>query len=233
MSNSTNAVPVGPATLVVGPTITYTRTREQLGRILADVDLYGEGGFGQAGLLGTLELDSRDVAAAATRGVHAQVGGRFFPGLWDVRTAFGEAHGEASTYLTARGVPLRPTLALRVGGKKVWGDYPFQEAAFIGNALTARLGRQNRFGGDAAVYGNAELRLDIGRMFLLLPARFGVLGLADVGRVFLDGESSSEWHTAVGGGVWVAFLGSPNTVSVALARSEGAIRAYGSLGFAF
>jgi hypothetical protein len=35
---------------------------------------------------------------------------------------------------------------------------------------------------------------------------FGVLGLADVGRVFLDGEESDVWHAAGGGGLWASFL---------------------------
>ena len=227
------AVPLGRATLALGPTFTYARTLEQEGRILEDVDLYGEGGFGQIGFRGELELDTRDVAAAATRGIHMQVGGRVFPNVWDVEGTFGEVHGQASTYLTAGGVPLRPTMALRVGGKKVWGDYPFQEAAFIGDGRTVRLGRQNRYGGDAAVYGNAELRLDVGKVLLLLPARFGLLGLGDIGRVFLEGETSSTWHWGAGGGVWLAFLGTPNTMSLALAQSEDKLAVYVSAGFAF
>ena len=69
-----------------------------------------------------------------------------------------------------------------------------------------RLGRVNRYAGDAAAYGSVELRLALGRMKLVLPADFGVFGLADGGRVFLDGESSDRWHGAVGGGVWLAYL---------------------------
>ena len=62
---------------------------------------------------------------------------------------------------------------------------------------------------------------------------FGVFGLADVGRVFLDGESSSRWHTGVGGGVWLAFVKRANLVSLAVARSEGKIRVYAQAGFMF
>ncbi len=221
------------STLVLGPTFTYARTREQDGRILQDVDVYGEGGFGQLGLRGELDVDTRDVPGAATRGVHLAVGGRLFPNIWDVETTFGEVHGHASTYLTAGGIPLRPTLALRAGGKKVWGDFPFQEAAYIGDERSVRLGRQNRYGGDAAVYGNAELRLDFGAIFLLLPARVGIFGLGDLGRVFVEGETSSTWHWAAGGGVWIAFLGRGNTASVALAQSEEKLGVYASFGFAF
>ncbi len=210
------ALPItGRTMFVLGPTFTYAKTREQDGRILQDVDLYGEGGFGQLGLRGEVELDTRDEPSAATRGVHLNVGGRLFPNILDVETTFGEVHGHASTYLTAGGVPLRPTLALRAGGKKVWGDFPFQEAAYIGDQRTVRLGRQNRYGGDAAVYGNAELRLDFGAIFLLLPARVGIFG----------------W--AAGGGVWLAFLGRGNTASLALAQSEEKLGVYASFGFAF
>jgi len=227
------SVPVGPADLTLGPTFTYRRTREQDGRILQDTVLYGEDGFGQIGVQGELELDTRDAAAAATRGVHLAVGGRVFPSVWDVESTFGEVHGHAAAYLTASGVPLQPTLALRVGGKKVWGAYPFQEAAFIGDQRSVRLGRQNRYGGDAALWGNAELRLQLVRAFLLLPARFGIFGLGDVGRVYLEEETSSTWHWAAGGGIWLAFLGRPNTLSLALAQSEEKLGVYAAIGFAF
>ncbi|MDH3292505.1 MAG: hypothetical protein OEO20_04170 [Gemmatimonadota bacterium] len=227
-------LPLGAkTTLTVGPTLTFSRTSEQQGRILTDLDLYGEDGFGQVGVRGQVDLDTRDVTAAATRGVRVTVGGSFYPSVWDVEESFGEAHGEASTYLSPPGFPLRPTLALRAGGKKVWGRFPFQEAAFIGDQRSVRLGRQNRYAGEAAAYGNAELRFDIGSVFLVLPARFGIFGLGDLGRVFVDGEDSSTWHWAAGGGLWIAFLQSANTLSVALAKSEDRVGVYATAGFAF
>ncbi len=227
-------VPLGAkATFTLGPSLTYSHTSEQQGRVLADVDLYGENGFGQIGARGEVDVDTRDVPAAATRGVHLVVGGSVHPSLWDVEETFGEAHVEASTYLSPAGVPLRPTLALRAGGKKVWGRFPFQEAAFIGDQRSARLGRQNRYGGDAAAYGNAELRLDLGSVFIVLPARFGIFGLGDLGRVFLEGEDSGTWHWAAGGGLWIAFLQSANTLSVAIAKSEDRLGVYATAGFAF
>lgn len=223
----------GKGTFTLGPTLTYSHTTEQQGRILTDVDLYGEDGFGQVGARGQVHLDTRDVSAAATRGVRFVVGGSFYPSVWDVEEPFGEAHAEASTYLSPSGIPLRPTLALRAGGKKVWGRFPFQEAAFIGDQRSARLGRQNRYAGDAAAYGNAELRLDLGSVFLVLPARFGIFGLGDLGRVFLEGEDSNTWHWAAGGGLWIAFLQSANTLSVAIAKSEDRVGVYATAGFAF
>ena len=152
--------------------------------------------------------------------------------MWDVDSTFGEVHGLATTYLSAR-APLDPTLALRIGGRKLWGPYPYFEAAFIGDASTVRLGRVNRYAGDASAYGTAELRLTLGRMEIVLPADVGIFGLADGGRVWLQGESSDKWHSAFGGGVWLAFLDRAYTISLAVASSEERTAIYAQGGFGF
>ncbi len=147
-------------------------------------------------------------------------------------SSFGEGHAEASSYLTAR-IPLHPTLAVRVAGKKVWGTYPFYEAAYIGGATTVRGFVEHRFAGDAAVYGNVELRLSIARFFVLVPGELGLFGLGDAGRVYLSGETSDRWHAGVGGGLWFSFLSRANTLSVAAAHSVEGTRAYVRAGLAF
>jgi hypothetical protein len=118
-------------------------------------------------------------------------------------------------------------------GESTWGAYPFQEAAYIGDQRSVRLGRQNRYGGDAAVYGNAELRLELGQIFLVLPARIGVFGLGDIGRVYQEGVSSDTWHWSAGGGLWLAFLGKANTLTLALAQGDEKLGLYATAGFAF
>ena len=79
------------------------------------------------------------------------------------------------------GVASSTERTLRVSGKKVWGTFPFHESAFIGGASTLRGWPKQRFAGDAALYGNAELRLFLTKFFLVLPGDFGVFGLADPG----------------------------------------------------
>ena len=59
-----------------------------------------------------------------------------------------------------------------------------------------------------------ELRLSVARVFLLVPAELGLLGLGDAGRVFLSGETSDRWHGAVGGGLWIAFLNRGSLIDV-------------------
>jgi outer membrane protein assembly factor BamA len=89
-----------------------------------------------------------------------------------------------------------PVLALRAGGEKVFGDFPLQYAAFLGGSPNLRGYAFDRFAGDAAAWGGAELRVPIG-------SGVGVMALADAGRVWFDGDSDGGWHTALGGGGFV------------------------------
>ena len=223
----------GMGTIKLGPVVKYASTDDRPGRFLATLgDLYGTGSFGEVGAGIDFQFDSRDRPTAATRGMFLELGGRVYPAIWDVDSTFGELRGVVTTYLTAP-VALRPTLALRAGGRKLWGSFPFFEAAFIGDPSTVRLGRVNRYAGDASAYGNAELRLSLFRSQVVLPAEIGLFGLADVGRVFLEGESSDQWHTAVGGGVSLAFLSRAHTLSLAVASSEERTGVYVQAGFGF
>ena len=116
-----------------------------------------------------------------------------------------------------------------MGGKKVWGDPPFHELAYLGGSATVRGYTPQRFAGDAAAYGNAELRLFIKHFSV---GDVGIFGLADAGRVFLDGESSGRWHTAGGGGIWFALANPGTAVTLAVAQGERRL-VYGQLGFMF
>jgi hypothetical protein len=215
-----------------GPVFRYSTTDLDDPRLISQLQPYGSDDFGQLGAQAALEFDSRDYRLAATRGARLLIAGSIYPELWDVESTFGEVHGEASTYLTAP-IPLRPTLALRVGGKYVSGDYPFHEAAQIGGPATVRGLREHRYIGDYSAWGNAELRLSFGRARIVLPAEVGIFGLADAGRVWFEGETSDEWHEAFGGGLWVAFLSRANTLTAAVARGEGRTAVYVRAGFAY
>src|SRR6185295_5512855 len=101
------------------------------GVYIGQVRPYGAGHFGEAGLQSSLTWDTRDHPAAPRKGILLDLGGSAFPPLWSVERTFGEVHGEGRAFASAK-IPLRPTIALRAGGKRVFGDHPFHEAAFIG-----------------------------------------------------------------------------------------------------
>lgn len=217
--------------LSVGPVLRYTSSDTSESAFVRDVHPYGDRAFLQAGLRAELVLDDRDVRQAPWHGYRVQGGASWYPELLDVRASFAEVHGEATWYTSPPGG--NPTLAVRAGGKKLWGRYPYSDAAFLGGANDVRGLREQRYAGDAAVYASAEVRLFLTHLFVLFPLDFGVFGLLDTGRVFFEGETSDVWHDAWGGGLWFAPVGREATVHVSVARSAGRSALYVGMGFAY
>ncbi len=220
------------AQLSVGPVFKFAHTKLEANTFIDATRPYGVGDVGQVGATADFHVDTRDQPRAARRGITFGFGGSYYPRALALTSPFGEGHAEASSYLTAR-IPLRPTLAVRVAGRKVWGTYPYFEAAYIGGDSTVRGFVEHRFAGDAAVFTNVELRLSLARFFVLVPGQLGIFGLGDAGRVYVSGQTSDRWHAAAGGGLWLSFLSSANTVSVAAAHSVEGTRWYAKAGFAF
>ncbi|HEY7513527.1 MAG TPA: hypothetical protein VIC87_03570, partial [Vicinamibacteria bacterium] len=215
--------------IAVGPLVRYSRNEEDTGTFIDGDRPYGFGRFGEVGVHTVFALDRRDSVQYPHKGGLLAIRGTLVPEAWDVESTYGSVSANANGYVSAGQVL---TLALRGGGKKVFGDYPYQSAAYIGagglenNALqepdfTVRGFRAHRFGGDASVYANSDLRLRLGRINLLVPTHVGVFGLFDVGRVFLKGSSEDDtWHTSYGGGIWFSILNYRNTFSAYLAHSK-------------
>jgi hypothetical protein len=228
-------------TFSIGPAVKYTQSDPDATEFINVVKPYGTGDFGEVGVHGILSFDTRDSVAFTRHGVFLAARGTLFPEAWDVKQTFGQVNGNADGFVSA-GRWL--TLALRAGGKKVFGDYPYMEAASIGGgglgtgaleepSHTVRGFRARRFLGDASLFGNAELRLKVSRISLILPAHWGVFGLADAGRVWLEGEDSNTWHTSFGGGIWVSLMNYRNTFSTGVAHSTEENRFFFHGGFTF
>jgi hypothetical protein len=219
-------VPVGRSARVsLGPFVRYTRTPSNADRFIASLrdTLLGGREFGQVGGRLAVELDKRDRPVNPLRGFRVSVAGELSPAVWDVSSTYGAGEAVADAFVSAP-LPTSPTLALRVGGRRVWGPFPFFESAFLGGASTLSGYHSHRFAGDGSVYGGAQLRLTMGKAFVALPAEWGFYGGGDVGRVYLDGESPGGWHGSGGGGLWLAFLDRRNTLSVGVAAStEGTL----------
>jgi hypothetical protein len=208
-------LPLGSrGTLEAGPVLQWTDPEVVAGSPLDLVHPTGTEAFGQVGVRADAELDGRDAPNFPRRGWRLETGGSAFPAVWDAEETYGEAHVLAAAYLSAGSGPI---LALRAGGKQLWGDFPFHEAAFLGGSGTLRGHSGLRFSGDAMAFGGAELRVPLFRANVGLRGTFGVLGLADAGRVWFDGDSAGELHTAYGGGVFFAAAGQ----SVYLAAAQG------------
>ena len=177
------------------------------GHFVSDSQPYGYGAngqFGEAGVQLGFHLDSRDQKQHAHHGNVVDVTARYFPGVWDVKSPFGSIEGLVAQYITFP-IPTHPFLALRAGGTKVFGDFPFQEAAFLGGNTTIRTLYPQSYAGDAVVYGTAELRIPVAKFTVIMPLNAGLLATEDVGRVYVKGASPGGMHYAFGAGFWIGF----------------------------
>jgi len=221
---------LGPnSDISLGPVVKYVTTDTTRDQFISQDVPYGAGGFGQAGVQLNLRYDTRDNPSYPQRGISAVVTGSAYPALWDAREHFEEISGVVSTYF---GVPIRKgsVLALRGGGKKLFGDFPYYEAAFVGGSSTVRTYRHRQFAGDASLYGSAEVRVPLARFAFFLPLDLGALGFYDTGRVFVKGESGGGWHDAAGAGLWLGILNPNLALNVSLTnRKEN--RVFVGLGF--
>lgn len=201
--------------------------------LLAEQDPYGAGDFTYAGVGFSWALDGRDVVGTPKQGVRLQGGAAYYPSVLDAqRGSFGYAQGQASVYMSPGGG--NPVLALRGAGKKVWGDYPITQAAYLGGARSLRGLREQRYAGHSSLLGSAELRVQVGSILFPLPADVGFYLLVDAGRVAHGNTSSRLWHWSRGGGLWFSLVNGSAVLRTTIARGSGdRTRFDAGIGFAY
>jgi hypothetical protein len=218
--------------VALGPVLKWGETDLGASSLIAARRPYGVERYGQLGVRLRIATGHRNDRMEHAKSASISADGTYYPSIWSVSDSFLVVRGEATTVLTS-GLPLRPALALRAGGQNVFGRYPYHEAASLGGTASVRGLPLQRYIGDGALYGSAELRFLLRERDDRLVGRFGVFGLFDAGRVFLEGESSDRWHTAVGGGLWLSVVEPKYVVTLTAARSESHVRLYLQGGFAF
>ena len=221
--------------LFTGAEFIWNSTDDDDTTLLTELAPLGVGDFNWANLIAGIDYDSRNRVALNSPGVHVRLQGTFSPELLDLDGSYSSIEGEAAGFFE---VGSRSLLALRLGGRNVAGDFPFQEAAYLGGKDNVRGLERNRFAGDASVYGSAEFRYSIGEASAYVArAEYGVFGFVDVGRVFVDQEDgiddSDELHPSVGIGGSIAGLDRSILISVAIATSDEGTTGVASAGFNF
>jgi len=204
----------------VGPIVLYTTTDSIANRFISQQRPTGFSKFGQGGLQLKMHLESRSVPDTTKPRLVLDVLGSGYPGMWDVATPYQAVDGWASAFFTLP-VAKKPVLALRAGGKKLWGPFPYFDAAFLGGSETFRTEERQRWAGDASAYGTTELRVPIAKFPFILPLDVGAIGFADAGRVYVNGQSPGGWHSAAGGGLWVGYLNAAPNFNVLFTNRKG------------
>lgn len=213
----------------------YSNTSDDPDRLIGVVNPYGAGGFTSLGGVLRFNLQTQspglfEVAEPKPR-LWLHVDGSFYPAILDVVEPYGTA---ALVSGAAFPIPLRRSeFGVRLGGKKAWGLTPFYDLAYIGGNESLRGWPVQRFAGDASLYGGGELRLDLFDYRLVFPSSFGILGLFDLGRVWVDGESPGGFRTGYGGGIWIALRGTRSILSISYATSTDNQGLYITMGFSY
>lgn len=99
-------------------------------------------------------------------------------------------------------MPLVSKFSLSVlgGATTLSGNPEFFQYNTVGNTQTIRGHRRDRYYGNSTLYNQNELRWITNVRSRLFNGKVGLYGLYDIGRAYLDGESSNKWHSSYGGG---------------------------------
>ena len=207
----------------LGPVILHSVSDSARSPYLAATRPYGFGTFDETGAtaaIGYVWHEPANDPDHTLRTVIADITAAYFPAALSVRTPF-EAATATIGVSFALPLPTRPLLVVRAGGKKVYGDFPFFEAATIGGEGSNRYMDAQRYVGDASLYASSELRIPVARLQLVLPLRVGILGLAEAGRVYDRGSSPGSWHPRTGEGIWVGMPGVSSVLTLVRTTEPG------------
>ena len=168
------------------------------------------------------------VAPPRVSGVRILAESFVVPKAWDVTETFGGIDGSVAGYIGNQ----RLVFATRVGGRALWGEYPWFESASIGKGVRGYY--TGRYRGDSSLFGNAELRFWLGsRKRGALPLRYGLTAFGESGRVWYGEEDSNKWHTGYGGGLIIQMMGTPMALGASIANGDEGIKFYFSGGYSF
>ncbi|MGB5979218.1 MAG: BamA/TamA family outer membrane protein [Cyclobacteriaceae bacterium] len=229
----------GFSEISLGPIYEGVEIEETGGRFITEIppgdldldeDLFGHRAY--AGMNARYEIDLRDNDIIPKRGLYWNVEGRAMEGINSLSESYGVISTDLRFYNTFR-KPFSFTLATRFGGGITMGDFPFFQARKLGGTENLRGYRMTRFYGNSSVYNNTELRVHlVNFQTYLCPGQLGLIAFHDVGRVWLDGESSDTWHTGYGGGIYLAPIGR-FVVSVMVGASKEDVLPLVKFGFQF
>ena len=215
--------PNAKSDISIGPIVRYTSTDSTANRLISALRPYGFDKFAQAGAEFQLLYDTRgsyqlydvggrnvlvnisDDSQVPTFWGKVKLTAAAYPGMFDAQTAYEKVAGVAAAYFTAPFLT-RPELAVRAGGEKLFGDFPYFDAAFIGGSRSLRTEHRQRFAGDASLFGTTELRVPLVKFPLILPLNVGAIGFVDMARVYVDGDSPGGWHQGSGAGFWISVV---------------------------
>ncbi len=150
-----------------------------------------------------MRFDNRNNEIFPTRGIIWDNEVVATAGMTETAKNFAKVSTDMTIYASLRD-PARVVAVIGVGaGKILTRDFEYFQAMNIGSSGNLHGFRRNRYTGQSSAYGSMELRVKLFESkSYLLPGHFGISGFYDIGRVWLRGENSNQWHSAYGGGFY-------------------------------
>jgi hypothetical protein len=199
--------------LSIGPSIQYYRydSSDNTGRSIENAGLIHtydsatvdkpkwHGGF-------TLDFvsDSRNSKLLPAWGTYVNLRMQGLAGLNRYSKSYGQLSAEAALYKSVD-AKSNFVVAERVGAAAIVGNPAFYQTLFLGGQGNLLGYRQYRFAGQYMVYNNLEARIKLADFAsYILPGQLGLIGLFDIGRVWVKDDHSNQWHNGVGGGLYFA-----------------------------
>jgi len=227
-------------TVSVGPTFQYFKidSNDNKGRFINQTGLNGLDPAtlyktkSYAGGTARLALDNRNDKILTSRGINWQTVFNSYKGLGDYTHNYSQLKSELSLF-TSFDRQGTVVIGTRVGWGKNFGKYEFFQAQYLNGTENLRGYRKYRFAGDEMFYHNLDLRLKLGEFkTYLFPGAIGLLAFNDVGRVWVKGEHTDQWHDGYGGGLWIAPL-KKSVVTISYAQGTDGGLALISWGYFF
>ena len=110
---------------------------------------------------------------------------------------------------------------IKAGGSALSGTPEFYQYNFVGGTHTLRGYERGRFYGNSSFYNQNELRWITDVHIKKYFGKFGLLGVYDMGRVWLKGEHSNTLHTGVGGGILLSVMHKISASAVYAVSQDG------------
>lgn len=215
-----------------GPSLALNGRVKPGGLVFDTTDVYGAEEFDRLGLIGRLDLDTRNDEGFPADGRRITVEASVVPELLGVVDRFGGLAGTWTEYMGFDS-PLDPVLHLRVQGETTWGRLPFFERPYLGGSASLPGFTPRRFIGSSTASVTGLLRMKMFDIDFLTNLALGIHGVSTTGRVWYDGERSSRWHAGSGGGLWVRIPTIERVVSVTAVRGDISTRVYIDFGMLF
>ncbi|MEP6699663.1 MAG: metallophosphoesterase [Bacteroidota bacterium] len=150
-----------------------------------------------------MHIDNRNNSFFPTRGVNWNNEFISVAGLKKGSNYFSSFTSDMTVYVS-QGAPTKLIAVLGFGGGHIFSkQFEFFQALDLGANPNLHGFIKNRYAGTSTAYGSLELRIklfDVDSYFL--PGPFGLTVFSDLGRVWLKGEHTRNWHTAFGGGFY-------------------------------